>query len=56
MYIAKREGTSGSFLYFKEDTKWTTEKSESMIFDNPKDAVEYSDFTGLYDIIVEKIN
>ena len=56
MYIAKREGPSGSTLYFKEDTKWTLNKSEAMTFETSKEAIEYSDFTGLYDVTVEKIN
>jgi len=56
MYIAKRMGLSESFLYFKEDTRWTTERSEAKLFENQDDAIKESDFTGLYDIIIEKVD
>jgi hypothetical protein len=55
MYIAKREGPSGSFLYYKEDTRWTGEKSEAKLFETECAALSESDFTGLYEVILEKI-
>lgn len=55
MFIAKRETFGGKVLYFEEDTKWTPEKSKAKKFNTKKEAIESSDRTGLYDLILEEV-
>jgi hypothetical protein len=55
MFIAKRIAFMDEVLYFEEDTKWTSDKTKAKKFLTKKEAISYSDDTGLYEIIVEEV-
>lgn len=42
-------------LYFEEDTKWTPDRSKAKKFATKKEAIKSSDATGLYELILEKV-
>jgi len=57
MFIAKRKGNfMNNVLYFQEDTQWSESRETAKKFTTEKEAVQESDFTGLYDIEAEYVN
>jgi hypothetical protein len=59
MYIAKKEGFAGTWDYFQDNVndspKWTKEKSKARRFLIKDEALEYSNVSGLYSIIIEEV-
>lgn len=53
MYIAVREDSESS-LYYKDDGKWTIDKTSAMKFETPTQALSTSNFHQMYDVIVEQ--
>ena len=55
-FIAKRKGNfMGNILYFQEDTKWSESRSTAKKFSTKEEAIQESDFTGLYDVETEEV-
>jgi len=59
MYVVYREILGGGKLYFQtndgDSPRWTTDKSQAFQFQTKKAALQKSDKTGLYVLIVEKL-
>jgi hypothetical protein len=59
MYIARREGFGGEYLYFvnndNDSPKWSTSISEGKRFSSEKEALSKSDISGLYSITAVKV-
>jgi len=56
IFIAKRKGNfMGNILYFQEDTKWSESRSTAKKFSTKEEAIQESDFTGLYDVETEEV-
>jgi len=43
------------FVYFQEDTKWTTDRSQAKRFATKKEALKESDRARLYELIIEEV-
>jgi hypothetical protein len=60
MYIAKREGFTGTWDYFEtnvnDSPKWTKDKSKAAVFSNQDEAMAHANVSGLYTIILEVVN
>lgn len=59
MYIARREGFGGEYLYFvnneNDSPKWSSSISEAKRFLTDKEALSKSDISGLYEITAIKV-
>jgi len=56
MFIAKRNGNFlNNTLYFQEDTQWSENRSTAKKFSTKEEAIQESDFTGLYDVETEEV-
>ena len=56
MFIAKRTGDfMNNILYYQEDTQWSGDRDNAKKFDTKEEAIQESDFTGLYDVETEEV-
>ena len=59
MFIAKKEGIIDTWDYFQDNVndspKWTKEKDKAAKFDTVEQALEHSNKSGLYNVIIEKV-
>ena len=60
MWIAKRQAFGGEWDYFQDNfndsPKWTKDKTRAFRFDDEQTALTQSNLTGLYEIVLEKVN
>ena len=59
MYIAKREGFAGTWDYFQDNVndspKLTKDKSKAYNFSTEEQALQHSNQSGLYTILLEEV-
>ena len=60
MWIAKRQGFGGDWDYFQDNyddsPKWTKDKNRAFKFGDKQTAFTQSNLTGLYEIVLEKVD